>query len=116
MGPLKNTHYSKFSIETLLYVFYCLPSTGDNMHIHAAAELYSRSYRYHKELQTWFTQQPVGPGLPTTPGGYVFFDVPSWSKKDWSRDGKLPRGQAAGQPLSFMPEEEILQALSGTQN
>ena len=44
------------------------------MHIHAAAELYKRQYRYHKELQTWFTQQPV-PGVgPSTPGGFVFFE------------------------------------------
>ena len=82
------------------------------MHIHAAAELYKRQYRYHKELQTWFTQQPV-PGVgPSTPGGFVFFDVPTWSSKDWGREGKGPRGQAANPSLSFMPEEEILQALS----
>lgn len=40
-----------FADETLFYMFYAMP--GDRMQDLAARELYSRTWRYHKELKIW---------------------------------------------------------------
>lgn len=57
MAPpaLKTSHLTKFTLETLFYIFYNMPK--DTLQIYAARELYQREWRYHKEIQLWFTRQ-----------------------------------------------------------
>ena len=61
---------------------------------HAAAHLlYSRDWRYHKELKIWMTR--AGDSQPSQThafeqGSYIIFDVGSWSKvrercEEWSK-------------------------------
>eukprot|EP00823_Brevimastigomonas_motovehiculus_P001932 TRINITY_DN1272_c0_g4_i1.p1 TRINITY_DN1272_c0_g4~~TRINITY_DN1272_c0_g4_i1.p1 ORF type:complete len:394 (+),score=184.48 TRINITY_DN1272_c0_g4_i1:2-1183(+) len=49
---LKATHFTRFAVETLLYIFYNMPR--DSLQLYAARELYTREWRYHKELRVWF--------------------------------------------------------------
>ncbi|TDH69547.1 hypothetical protein CCR75_005008 [Bremia lactucae] len=49
---LKTTHLSKFHLETLFFIFYSMPK--DVLQAYAAQELYSRDWRYHANLKTWF--------------------------------------------------------------
>jgi len=77
---LKTTHFSKFTLETLFYIFYNLPR--DMLQACAAAELYNRDWRFHKDLKTWFTRP-----LPTDMAGlmknspWVFFDIQTWERR-----------------------------------
>jgi hypothetical protein len=50
---LKMSHLAKFSLETLFYIFYAMPK--DTLQVFAAKELYNRGWRYHKDMQLWFT-------------------------------------------------------------
>eukprot|EP00448_Togula_jolla_P027726 CAMPEP_0170650444 /NCGR_PEP_ID=MMETSP0224-20130122/45806_1 /TAXON_ID=285029 /ORGANISM="Togula jolla, Strain CCCM 725" /LENGTH=322 /DNA_ID=CAMNT_0010982107 /DNA_START=16 /DNA_END=982 /DNA_ORIENTATION=+ len=54
MNPpqLKTAHLQRFSMETLFYIFFNMPK--DTLQAYAAAELYNRGWRYHRELKTWF--------------------------------------------------------------
>jgi CCR4-NOT transcription complex subunit 2 len=64
---LKHSHLQKFQLETLFHVFYSMPR--DLLQAYAAAELYSRDWRYHMELKLWFrraTPQVAPPPPPLT--------------------------------------------------
>eukprot|EP00871_Galdieria_phlegrea_P001710 jgi/Galph1/253/GphlegSOOS_G4945.1 len=92
---LKLGHFRKFQLQTLFYIFYCMPR--DALQILAAAELYQRDWRYHKDLKLWFTRAPG----TTTPGyernAFIYFDITTWERKpfhDTSRNflqGFLPQ-------------------------
>lgn len=56
---LKLTHFSKFQLETLLYIFYAMPK--DALQAYAAEELYRREWRYHKEMKLWIKEEVSGP-------------------------------------------------------
>ena len=83
---LSITRMSTLTEETLFYIFYSFPR--DASQEAAAQELYSRGWRYHKELRLWLSKDPLvetikGPGCER--GVYVFFDPSAWSrvKKEW---------------------------------
>jgi CCR4-NOT transcriptional regulation complex NOT5 subunit len=49
---LKPGYFSKFSNETLFYIFYYMPR--DTLQLYASEELYKRKWRYHTEYAVWF--------------------------------------------------------------
>eukprot|EP00007_Cunea_sp_BSH-02190019_P004178 CAMPEP_0174229996 /NCGR_PEP_ID=MMETSP0417-20130205/835_1 /TAXON_ID=242541 /ORGANISM="Mayorella sp, Strain BSH-02190019" /LENGTH=470 /DNA_ID=CAMNT_0015307613 /DNA_START=57 /DNA_END=1466 /DNA_ORIENTATION=- len=73
---------TEFSDETLFYMFYNLPR--DRLQIAAARELFRRDWRYHKEMQRWFSRVPdTEPLLKTQTyerGTYVYFDPLTWEQ------------------------------------
>jgi CCR4-NOT transcriptional regulation complex NOT5 subunit len=51
---LKPQYFSKFTVETLFYIFYYMPR--DHLQLYAAEELYRRKWRYNTDYSVWFTQ------------------------------------------------------------
>jgi CCR4-NOT transcription complex subunit 2 len=80
--PSPTDKMSLFSDETLFYIFYSMPK--DALQLTSAAELYSREWRYHTELQTWFHRIPGNEPIMKTAtyerGSYVYFDVSTWTQ------------------------------------
>lgn len=76
--PLKVSHFSKFQLETLFYIFYNMPR--DVLQQLAAVELHSREWRYHKDLKLWFTRAPGTEGAYDR-GAYIYFDIKSWERR-----------------------------------
>lgn len=75
MNPpqLKQAHLQKFSLETLFYIFFNMPR--DTLQAYAAAELYNRGWKYHRDLKTWFIyQEEEGHAR------WVCFDLSTWEK------------------------------------
>ncbi|KAG0243441.1 hypothetical protein BGX31_010724 [Mortierella sp. GBA43] len=67
--------------ETLFYMFYSMPR--DALQDAAAIELYSRHWRYHKELRLWLMKDQSSEHSKTPTferGTYIFFDPNSWEK------------------------------------
>lgn len=84
---LKPHQVKQFSLDTLMYCFYYLPS--DVLQSVSALELVSRNWKYHPELNQWFRPTGSEDGLPPQmfTGGqkhYMTFDVPSWTQKLWT--------------------------------
>ena len=52
---LTPNHFSKFSEETLFYIFYYLPK--DSLQTYAAEELYKRKWKFHIEYNIWFNNE-----------------------------------------------------------
>lgn len=75
MSPpqLKTAHLQRFSLETLFYIFFNMPR--DTLQAYAAAELYNKGWKYHRELKTWFIYQEEE-GQPR----WVCFNPNSWEK------------------------------------
>lgn len=70
------------SEETIFYIFYSMPK--DPLQADAAAELYNRDWRYHKEHQRWF-RRVIGtdPQIKTATyerGSYFYFEYTTWEK------------------------------------
>eukprot|EP00045_Choanoeca_perplexa_P012368 m.134763 g.134763 ORF g.134763 m.134763 type:complete len:352 (-) comp15979_c0_seq1:1453-2508(-) len=79
--PPLQKRISQLSELTLFYIFYSMP--GDVMQLAASSILYTRDWRYHKELQLWITRDPDSQPVTATThetGTYVVFDVKSWKK------------------------------------
>ncbi|KAK4537715.1 hypothetical protein CDCA_CDCA13G3740 [Cyanidium caldarium] len=91
---LKPAHFKKFTVETLVYVFYGFPR--DVMQVYAAMELYNRGWRYHKDLRTWFCRTARSASLEhagavntrleavengSGGGRLLYFDVNQWDVK-----------------------------------
>ena len=104
---LKTSHLSKFTLETLFYIFYCMPR--DTLQVYASKELYSRDWRYHKDIKLWLTrsrgaaEQAAGGAAAAAgavDGDYVFFDVGAWETRVF-RDTHIL------QPHKFLTEEEL---------
>ncbi|KEH30085.1 CCR4-NOT transcription complex subunit 2 [Medicago truncatula] len=53
---LHQGYFSKFSVETLFYIFYSMPK--DKAQLYAANELNNRGWWYHKEYRLWFKRAP----------------------------------------------------------
>ncbi|CAM8879145.1 unnamed protein product [Rhodiola kirilowii] len=74
--PLHPSHFSKFQLETLFYIFYSMPK--DEMQLYAANELYNRGWFYHRENRLWLTRVPNSESLVKTTtyerGPYLCFD------------------------------------------
>lgn len=79
LAPVKLNRYKD---DVLFYMFYT--NVGDVLQLAAAAELYSRDWRFHKEDRVWITRAPgMAPSEQTSTyerGTYYFFDVNNWRK------------------------------------
>lgn len=79
LAPIRLNRYHE---DLLFYLFYV--NGGDLLQLAAAAELYNRDWRYHKEERVWITRAPGMEPLAKTNtyerGTYFFFDVHSWRK------------------------------------
>lgn len=96
MNPpqLKTAHLQKFSWETLFYIFFNMPR--DTLQAYAAAELYNRGWKYHRELKMWFIlQEEEGQaGHPR----WVCFDSTAWEKHYYHQPVDVP---------GFLTEEDV---------
>lgn len=79
LAPIKLSRYTE---DLLFYLYYT--NGGDILQLAAAAELYARDWRYHKDERLWLTRAPgVDPQLKTSSyerGTYYFFDCSTWRK------------------------------------
>lgn len=79
LAPIKLNRYGE---DLLFFLFYM--NGGDVLQLAAAAELFNRDWRYHKEERIWITRAPgVEPVIKTATyerGTYYFFDATSWRK------------------------------------
>lgn len=102
---LKSGHIQKFQLETLFYIFYMLPK--DTLQAVAASELYSRDWKFHRDLKMWFHKQPSlgamgadGKSAYNRPNTYIYFDVNVWERRTYYDQHKnLEQG--------FLSEEEV---------
>ncbi|XP_009358302.2 probable NOT transcription complex subunit VIP2 isoform X6 [Pyrus x bretschneideri] len=73
---LHQGYFSKFSVETLFYIFYSMPK--DEAQLYAANELNNRGWFYHKEHRLWFIRvpnmEPLGKTNAYERGSYHCFD------------------------------------------
>jgi CCR4-NOT transcription complex subunit 2 len=74
---LTPNHFSKFSEETLFYIFYYLPR--DSLQIYASEELMKRKWRFHIEYNIWFNEndEKFSDGNEKEKG-YSFFNPQEW--------------------------------------
>lgn len=82
--PPLHSRIGNFSDETLFAIFYQF--TRDVLQEMAAAELYSRDWRWHKELRQWMMKdasmaQPLRITERSERGVYVFFDAMNWRRE-----------------------------------
>ncbi|XP_071805764.1 CCR4-NOT transcription complex subunit 2-like isoform X1 [Asterias amurensis] len=79
LAPIKLSRYGE---DLLFYLYYT--HGGDVLQLAAAAELYNRDWRYHKEERVWITRGPMmEPQVKTNlyeRGLYYFFDCLRWTK------------------------------------
>ncbi|XP_065053859.1 CCR4-NOT transcription complex subunit 2-like isoform X2 [Rhopilema esculentum] len=79
---LANIRLNRYGEDLLFYLYYT--NCGDILQLAAAAELYSRDWRYHKEERVWITRAPgMDPQVKTSSyerGMYYCFDYHSWRK------------------------------------
>lgn len=102
---LKSGHIQKFQLETLFYIFYMLPK--DTLQAVAASELYSRDWKFHRDLKMWFHKQPNlgsmgadGKSGYSRPNTYIYFDVNVWERRTYYDANKnLEQG--------FLSEEDV---------
>lgn len=93
MNPpqLKQAHLQKFSLETLFYIFFNMPR--DTLQAYAAAELYNRGWKYHRDLKTWFIyQEEEGQAR------WVCFDLNTWEKHYYMQEVNVN---------SFLSEDDV---------
>jgi CCR4-NOT transcription complex subunit 2 len=79
--PSAQSKITKFSDETLFYIFYAMPQ--DVLQDAAAYELTRRNWRYHKGIQMWLTKTENSvsrPGESFEEGEFIFWDVNMWQK------------------------------------
>lgn len=82
--PPLHVRINTFSDETLFAIFY--QYTRDVMQEIAAAELYTRDWRWHKELRQWMMKdgtmaQPIRITERSERGVYLFFDAINWRRE-----------------------------------
>lgn len=82
-SPAPLARMKDFSDETMFYIFYAMPR--DVLQEAAAQELFSRSWRFHKEFKLWLTKDPANPepiqkGIDFERGIYIFFDPATWTR------------------------------------
>lgn len=83
MPPLSK-RMATFSDDTLFAIFYQYPR--DCLQEMAAAELYSRDWRWHKEIKRWMRKEGNLPAsIPINAreerGVYIVFEVDEWQKE-----------------------------------
>jgi len=82
--PDASSRMPNFSDDTLLKIFYTQPR--DILQETAAAELYSRDWRWHKELRQWMMKdnpmsQPTRLSERSERGVYIFFNPANWTRE-----------------------------------
>lgn len=79
---LNSFNLKRYHEDTIFFLFYMFPN--DVFQMAAAAELYSREWRYHKEEKVWITRAPGMPIIEKTQdyerGTYFFFEPNNWSR------------------------------------
>ncbi|ELU18222.1 hypothetical protein CAPTEDRAFT_152966 [Capitella teleta] len=79
---LAQIRLNRYQEDLLFFLFYL--NGGDVLQLAAAAELYSRDWRYHKEERVWLTRvpgvEPVSRAAVYERSTYFFFDVNNWRK------------------------------------
>jgi CCR4-NOT transcription complex subunit 2 len=95
---LKPAYFSKFSNETLFYIFYYMPR--DTLQLLAAEELYKRKWRYNCDYAIWFTPEiSDGEKSEKQNDAYLYFNPNEWKIMKYVY-GPL-------NPKSFLTENEI---------
>lgn len=79
LAPIKLGRYGE---DLLFYLYYT--NCGDILQLAAAAELYARDWRYHKDERVWITRFPgMEPQMKMSTyerGTYYYFDPQGWRK------------------------------------
>ncbi|XP_071943010.1 CCR4-NOT transcription complex subunit 2-like isoform X1 [Antedon mediterranea] len=79
LAPIKLSRYGE---DLLFYLYYT--HGGEVLQLAAAAELYNRDWRYHKDERVWITRGPgMEPSVKTNSyemGMYYYFDCHRWCK------------------------------------
>lgn len=107
LAPVKLNRYKD---DLLFYMFYT--NVGDVLQLAAAAELYSREWRYHTEEKVWITQAPGLGAVEKTStyerGTYYFFDAQTWRKvaKEFHLDYNKLEGRPQ-LPPSILPPQPV---------
>jgi CCR4-NOT transcriptional regulation complex NOT5 subunit len=90
---LTPTHFSKFSEETLFYIFYYLPR--DSLQLYASEELVKRKWRFHIEYNIWFNEndEKFNDNLSEKDKekGYVFFNPNEWKTMKYTYEPIDPK-------------------------
>ena len=79
MSSILPINASVLSLETLFYIFYCMPR--DVYQVRVMYELIHREWRYHKKLQLWFATNRST--IHVVPGKYIYFDINVWEVKEY---------------------------------
>jgi len=116
LAPVRLNRYEDDVLFFMLYT-----SVGDVLQLAAAAELYNRDWRYHKEDKVWITRAPGMPPAEKTStyerGTYYFFDVANWRKvpKEFHLDyDKLEVGPSL--PADHFPSGPNVDQSQGSSN
>ncbi|CAE1307430.1 CNOT2 [Acanthosepion pharaonis] len=79
LSPVKLNRYGE---DLLFFLFYM--NGGDVLQLAAAAELYNRDWRFHKEERVWITRapglEPIVKTINYERGTYYYFDATNWRK------------------------------------
>mmetsp|Transcript_4167 Transcript_4167/g.8464 ORF Transcript_4167/g.8464 Transcript_4167/m.8464 type:complete len:341 (+) Transcript_4167:227-1249(+) len=96
---LKVSHFGKFQVETLFYIFYNMPR--DTLQAYAAFELYARKWLYHQERELWFIEQQETANGAAPTSRWQFFDTEAgeWQVKFFNGD---PPDKS-----KFLPEKDV---------
>uniref|UniRef100_A0A8C4NGX8 CCR4-NOT transcription complex subunit 2 n=1 Tax=Eptatretus burgeri TaxID=7764 RepID=A0A8C4NGX8_EPTBU len=108
LAPIKLPRYGE---DLLFYMYYT--NGGDMLQLAAAAELYNRDWRYHKEERVWITRAPgMEPQVKTNAyerGTYYYFDCHNWRKvaKEFHLEyDKLEERPYLPNPLNYNPAQQ----------
>lgn len=88
---LKTSHLQRFTLETLFYIFFNMPR--DMLQAYAAAELYNRGWKYHRDLKTWLIVQE-----DDSQARWVCFNPNSWDKQFYNQSVDTTR---------FLTEDDV---------
>lgn len=98
---LKPHYFSKFSNETLFYIFYYMPR--DTLQLLASEELYKRKWRYNSDYALWMTVEGGAEGEKSGDKAgsetYLYFNPNEWKVVKYAY-GPL-------NPKAFLSETEI---------
>jgi len=110
LAPIKLNRYGE---DLLFYLFYNFG--GEMFQLAAAAELYNRDWRYHKEERLWIARAPGVEPLEKTAayekGTYYIFDPGSWRKI--SKEMILEYAKLEDRPMLPPQQQQISQSAPG---
>ncbi|KAF2360012.1 NOT2/NOT3/NOT5 [Trinorchestia longiramus] len=108
-GKLAPIQFDRYGEDLLFYMFYS--NAGDVWQLMAAAELYNRDWRYHKEERVWLTRAPGMPPVEKAHtyerGTYFYFDVTNWRKVP--KEFHLEYDKLDNQPMTVPPLQQLQQ-------